>query len=144
MQIEYKMEGFLHGTEKCRCSGDVLPLVGKETEQNGGECSHETHIQIPLQNSVTLQPCSAVSSVWKGQSRMCTERAVEGKLFSYSVCRKAGNTGPSWQLCGLRVGLETDLCLCRDFLSARGICLAPCLQLRTMPEAYSPYSLRPI
>jgi hypothetical protein len=58
MQIEYKMEGFLHLTEKCPNSGDILLLVGKETERNCEQCPHQTNIQIPLQNSVTLQCCA--------------------------------------------------------------------------------------
>lgn len=51
------MEGFLHLTEKCPSSGDVLLLVEKKTEENSGQCSPQTNIQIPLQNSVTLQHC---------------------------------------------------------------------------------------
>lgn len=57
MQIGYKMEGLLHLIEKCPNSADVLLLVGKETEQNSGQCSHQTNKQTPPQNSVPSQCC---------------------------------------------------------------------------------------
>lgn len=88
MQIEYKMEGFLHLTEKCPNSGDVLLLVGKETEQNCEQCPHQINIQIPLQNSATLQHCVyCVEGIVRNAHR---EGCGSGRCPHYSVCKKLG------------------------------------------------------